>query len=751
MEYLEFRNMEYERRDRRLQNRRPMKLQKGSAVKEFLHIVYVMTWTGICGGSKVIFEHCNKLVQRGHRITILCHLPKPEWFALDARVGFIQPPFEEVLGGHIPPCDVIVATYWKEIYECIEQNIAPVVYFEQGDTHLFDPGAWDANIMAHVRKQIEIAPFIYTVSTFAASKLSESFGVKADVIPNAVDKTVFYFDPAARSGGGKAVITAIGPDYFYFKRIPDILAAVNQLRGKGYDFEFIWITPGSPGEGVTEPAVINPAQSVIGECLRRTDIYICASMYESFCLPVLEAMTCGAAVLTTDSGGIRDYIRDGENALVVKESGEMASKLELLINDVKLRRRLSENGLKTAEQFDWDITADKLAMYYKEIACYKAQAAQAQPEKQRDSVITEGKAMNTISLCMIVKDEEKVLARCLDSVKDAVDEIVIVDTGSTDKTKDIAKKYTDKVYDFDWVNDFSAARNFAFSKAGMDYQMWIDADDILPKEHLGKLIDLKGWLDPKTDIVTMRYITHFDESGNPVHYSTRERLIRRGKGYEWLGPVHECIPLVGNVAHCDIEIHHKKMEVRADQHGRNLRIYEALEKSGKPFDPRSQYYFARELRDHGLAIKAAYYFEKFLDGKQGWSEDNIASCFSLAGLYKTLGDRNKILPILFKSFEYAPPRAEICCEVGYFYKEARDFAAALDWFKIAAGIQPPKTNGFILVDYYGYIPNIEACVCSFELGDFENSEKFNETAARYKPDSPAIELNRGVFKARTGK
>ena len=73
--------------------------------------------------------------------------------------------------------------------------------------------------------------------------------------------------------------------------------------------------------------------------------------------------------------------------------------------------------------------------------------------------------MITISLCMIVKNEEKVLARCLDSLVSLVDEMVIVDTGSTDRTREIAAGYGARVYEFDWVDDFSAARNFAFSKA----------------------------------------------------------------------------------------------------------------------------------------------------------------------------------------------------------------------------------------------------------------------------------------------
>ena len=69
--------------------------------------------------------------------------------------------------------------------------------------------------------------------------------------------------------------------------------------------------------------------------------------------------------------------------------------------------------------------------------------------------------MAAVSLCMIVRDEEDVLGRCLDSVKDAVDEIIIIDTGSEDRTKETALKYTQNVYDFPWRDDFSAARNFA--------------------------------------------------------------------------------------------------------------------------------------------------------------------------------------------------------------------------------------------------------------------------------------------------
>jgi len=355
--------------------------------------------------------------------------------------------------------------------------------------------------------------------------------------------------------------------------------------------------------------------------------------------------------------------------------------------------------------------------------------------------------MVTISLCMIVKNEEAVLRRCLDSVKEAVDEIIIVDTGSVDKTKEIAAEYTPKVYDFVWIDDFSAARNEAFSKAAMDYQLWLDADDVVPPAQLEKLIALKSAMPPDTDMVTMKYHTHFDEFGSPVHTSTRERLLKRENGYRWQDPIHEFIPLGGKMLESDIEIWHMKPGSEGSS-DRNLKIYEGIERSGGKMSPRQQYYFARELKDHGSYAKAVYYFEKFLNGGMGWVEDNIAACVNLAVCYRLLDDCEKMPDTLFKSFHYDSPRAENCCELGYYYKMNGRYKTALFWFSLAAVLDQPESLGFILRDYWGYIPNIEACVCCYELGEYADARKYNEKAAVFKPESVAVEQNR---KALEGK
>lgn len=93
-----------------------------------------------------------------------------------------------------------------------------------------------------------------------------------------------------------------------------------------------------------------------------------------------------------------------------------------------------------------------------------------------------------ISLCMIVKNEEKVIERCLSSVVHLVDEVIVVDTGSTDRTKELVLKYTSKVHDFEWISDFSAARNYAASKASGEWILVLDADEYVDEENFKEFI-----------------------------------------------------------------------------------------------------------------------------------------------------------------------------------------------------------------------------------------------------------------------
>lgn len=350
-----------------------------------------------------------------------------------------------------------------------------------------------------------------------------------------------------------------------------------------------------------------------------------------------------------------------------------------------------------------------------------------------------------ISLCLIVKNEEKFLSRCLENAARFADEIIIVDTGSTDKTKEIAEKFTDKIFDFEWINDFSAARNFAFSKATMDYQMWLDADDVIPEKSVKEINELKGKLNDDAEIVTMKYVLSFDQNNNPGFYSTRERLFKRSKNYQWIDPVHECIPLEGSIYYTDIEIWHKK-EVSEIVSTRNIDIYRALEEGGKEFSPRQLYYYARELKDHNETAKAITFFEKFLASESGWIEDVIACCHQVAIEYKRIGVKEKILPALLKSFEYDTPRPEICCELGYYYKDQENYNQAFKWFDLATKLPKSHSVGFVFSDYSGYLPNIEACVCLSFLGEYKKANEYNEKAAISRPDCLSVKQNRAYLR-----
>ena len=352
--------------------------------------------------------------------------------------------------------------------------------------------------------------------------------------------------------------------------------------------------------------------------------------------------------------------------------------------------------------------------------------------------------MVSISLCMIVKNEEDVLARCLDSAAELVDEIVIVDTGSTDRTREIAARYTDKIFDFPWRDDFAAARNESFSHATMDYCLWLDADDVLLEEDQEKFQALKEGLDPGVSVVMAPYHTGFDESGRVTFSYYRERLIKNRAGMGWVGAVHEVVPSVGTVLYGDFAVTHKK--ARPSDPDRNLRIYEGQLAAGQELEPRQQFYYGRELYYHKRCEEALTVFEAFLEEGRGWVENNIDACCHCAYCHRELGHEQAALAALLRTFTYDWPRAEVCCDIGRWFFQKEQFRQAAYWYTLALTCNRDDRRGsFVSPDCYGYLPCIQLCVCYSRLGDAKRAEAFNELAASFKPDSPAVQHNRGIF------
>lgn len=353
--------------------------------------------------------------------------------------------------------------------------------------------------------------------------------------------------------------------------------------------------------------------------------------------------------------------------------------------------------------------------------------------------------MISLSLCMIVKNEEAVIGRCLECVKTTADEIIIIDTGSTDATEAIVKKYTDKVYHFPWIDDFAAARNFSFSKATKDYVMWLDADDVVDEKNRNQLIELKETLDSSVDIVMMKYDVAFDENNQPTFSYYRERIFKRISNFHWVGEIHEVIVPTGQVIYCDIAISHKKEIVHDPK--RNLRIFEKLRHSGKTLEPRQQYYYARELYYNGEYLKAIEIFDHFLNEGKGWIENNISACQNLHSCYQAIGESQTALLALFRSFSYDSPRAEICCDIGQHFMKLENYRVAIFWYQQAARTQPNHESGaFYMEDCYGFIPYLQLCVCYDKLGDYKTANECNEAVGKLKPESSSYKYNREYFR-----
>lgn len=369
----DIRIIEEKRRIEHLKNAIPEKLFFKGEKKENLKIAYILRFTGINGGAKVLFEYSNKLSRRGHKVYLISHGDAPIWFPLDEKVEFIKVPDQDIVGEYIPKdVDLIVCGTNTCIYEAIEQRIAPVIYFEQGSHHLFNREFVEEEKLDFITNQYAICNNIYTVSEYTKEKINLYYNKDAYVIPNTVDKNNFYNDDS-RKLNKKIVVSAMGPEEWDFKGIKYILDAIVELKKK-YDIEFNWISPREPITKI-ENTYINPPQKMIGDILRKADIFISASEYESFCLPVLEAMTCGAAIVTTNAGGNMEFSIDQTTCLIInkRDSKDIFEKVERLILDRELRDKLSKNGLEISKNYDYDKSCDMVEDYYREIAMYSVE------------------------------------------------------------------------------------------------------------------------------------------------------------------------------------------------------------------------------------------------------------------------------------------------------------------------------------------------------------------------------------------
>jgi glycosyltransferase involved in cell wall biosynthesis len=349
----------------------------------------------------------------------------------------------------------------------------------------------------------------------------------------------------------------------------------------------------------------------------------------------------------------------------------------------------------------------------------------------------------TISLCLIVRNEEELIARCLGSVADIMDEIIVVDTGSTDRTKEIVSRYTNHIFDFKWINDFAAARNFSFQHATMDYIFWLDADDYLLEKDRQALLKLKSTLHTDYDSVMMDYVLSRDIHGNAQFFTRRNRLVKRSKGFQWVNPVHEVLIVKGNRLPTSIEITHGPKSEDKDP-ARNLKILEeAIKKDQGNMSPRHHFYYSNELMDNGRLDEAIESYRSFLARDVENHEDHLAACGHLAHCYRTKGDRRRELQALYKSFEYDLPRADYCCRIALWYEDYEQYEKAIFWYETALTREMPADHfGLMNKICWTWAPHVQLTLCYGKLGKLEEAYSHNEKALAYLPGDANLQENK---------
>ena len=291
--------------------------------------------------------------------------------------------------------------------------------------------------------------------------------------------------------------------------------------------------------------------------------------------------------------------------------------------------------------------------------------------------------MITISVCMIVKNEEAILGRCLDSLSGIPDEIIIVDTGSIDHTKEIAAHYTNKIYSYPWNGDFSSARNFAFSKASMEYIYSADADESLDEENRCKFLRLKQDLPPSTELVQMRY-SNLGQYNTVYNFKAefRPKLFRRLRTFHWIDPVHETVDLNIHMVNSDITILHHPESSHAS---RDFSLLKYAAEKGH-LNMRLIRMYAKELFISGTShdfLEAYPFFEPILhDENAPLDEVRTAQCV-VTHTALLRNDSAMMFKTALKNV-IGEPSAEVCCDLGAYFADTGDFEEAATWYYTAA-------------------------------------------------------------------
>lgn len=356
-----------------------------------------------------------------------------------------------------------------------------------------------------------------------------------------------------------------------------------------------------------------------------------------------------------------------------------------------------------------------------------------------------------LSLCMIVKgdkEEAEYLSKALASVKGHVDEMCITITHLPGEKRNyavekVAKKYGAKISDFEWIEDFSAARNFNFAQATGDFIIWMDADDTVERPE--KLRQICEQAPNHIGVVFLNYDYQTDDEGTVRVKQWRDRLIRNNGCVTWKGRLHETpvdVRRTAKAQNTEVNIiHHAKPDRWVQSSERNMRILlKQMEDEKNSPDPRTFFYLASCYREVGKDEQAAQLYEMYLK-LSGWDEERCMARCQLAEIAFDANDDPGAIAQFMQAIIERPDFPIPYIGLAKVYMNAEKYNRAIQYLEMALAKPEPKTSMVMNPLDYTYRPWLLLAECKYREGAVDDAIACCKKALTYRDD----ELTRGFL------
>ena len=451
---------------------------------------------------------------------------------------------------------------------------------------------------------------------------------------------------------------------------------------------------------------------------------------EGFGLPIAEAMACGLPVIVTGYGAALDFCDDATAYLVParvvhfpeKRLGDLEtvdhpSLAEPDLQTLKgLLRRVVEHPTEARakghagwthirQHFTWDhavqVAEQRLAfLRQRPIRRFTPATPSGTP-----TIVpaTPRERRQRVSLSMIVKNEERNLPTCLGSVADLVDDLVVVDTGSTDRTKEIAAGFGARVFDFAWVDSFAAARNVSLHHVVGDWVLWLDADDILDDQNRQRLRKLLSDLKDETAAYVMKCLCLPEHDTGATTVVDHVRLFRYHPGLRWEYRVHEQILGAlrrqgAEIRLADVVIHHTGYQDPAHRPRkveRDLRLLR-LQDRETPDDPFVLFNLGSLCSELNRPAEALPLFRRSLK-RSGPQDSIVRKLYALIALcHRQLGQTDAALAACREGLACCPEDVELLHTEARLLRELGDLPSALA--SLTRLLRSPPADYFASID-----------------------------------------------------